>query len=357
MDPIRIGFVVGSRSRVRHRGLTLKRRIMRLEGLVYPDVFSLPYFLAPRFDFIRDGTAVPRGRYDLILAELNHTEEQLEYLDALLSAGVAPLALIPGPPELLARVLNDRRMQLATHLLRRATTVWAYSETIRSFCDGLIGERKSDIIPWPFDYEGTRRIGMSRDAAGGPIHVALNIPLRFSGVEEYPWVLRALVMDALAEMERAERERFRFYTVVYTAQDREAFQRTGYGEGWSLRLERKRGYASFVRFLGRCDGVINLTSAGILGRVTFLAAALDRPGVFSDNAELNRTLYPASNLPLLDTQGLRAAIGGLLRGLAAGRVAPAFLPDRAVAQRVGDYPANAERLRSLLRGHLPAAAE
>ena len=66
-------------------------------------------------------------------------------------------------------------------------------------------------------------------------------------------------------------------------------------------LEGKRGYRSFLRFLGECDGVINLTAGNILGRITFLTAALGRPGIFSDNSQLNAQLYPGSTVAMFDT--------------------------------------------------------
>ena len=73
-----------------------------------------------------------------------------------------------------------------------------------------------------------------------------------------------------------------------------------------------------MRFLGECDGVINLTAGSILGRITFLAAALGRPGIFSDNSQLNARLYPGSGVAMFDTVRLRELVGGHVAGAGRG---------------------------------------
>jgi hypothetical protein len=101
--------------------------------------------------------------------------------------------------------------------------------------------------------------------------------------------------------------------------------------------------------------VINLTSGSILGRITFLAAALGRPGIFSDNSRLNVRLYPGSTVAMFDTVRLRELIGAMLRGMADGRVDQRLLPSAAAAAEIGDFAANQACLREVVAvGATPA---
>ena len=120
----------------------------------------------------------------------------------------------------------------------------------------------------------------------------------------------------------------------------------------------RRGYRSFLRFVGECDGVINLTAGSILGRITFLAAALGRPGIFSDNSQLNARLYPGSVVAMFDTVRLRELVRAMLLGLDSTTIVThqRLLPSPSAAAEVGDFAANRLRLSEILEGSPPPHA-
>jgi hypothetical protein len=101
-----------------------------------------------------------------------------------------------------------------------------------------------------------------------------------------------------------------------------------------------------VRFLGECAGVINLTSGSILGRITFLSAALGRPGIFTNNIPLNERLYPGSGVAMFDTVRLRDLVSAMLCGLD-GTLDKRLLPSASAVAEIGDFQANQARLREI----------
>jgi hypothetical protein len=88
-----------------------------------------------------------------------------------------------------------------------------------------------------------------------------------------------------------------------------------------------------------------------LGRITFLSAALGRPGIFSDNGTLNGRLYPGSTVAMFDTVRLRELVGAMLRGLGDGGADARLMPSGAAAE-VGDFAANRARLRGIVAGDI-----
>lgn len=357
MSEPRIAFLTGSGSWLRARALEVKRAKMRLERVVYPDVYALPLFLAGSFTYVPDGTAIEPGRFDLILSELNRSESQLAYLDAVVRSRVAPVVVIPGPPELLASVLTDAKLRLARSILANAAAVWAYSEQIRLFADGLAGVPRAVTIPWPFHAAGTRRIGGRTDGKGDRVRILVGSPLRFGGVDHnFPLLLKGALEDGLAALPAAARARVTLHAHCYRGEDRLAFDASGFAERIPVRLESKKGYRAFVRSLAQCGAVINVTAGAVLGRITFLAAALDRPGLFSDNAELNRVLYPNACVPMLDPGALRESVGALLLHATGERPDGRFAPDAAAVGRVGDFAANRDRVRALAHEAIAAWA-
>jgi hypothetical protein len=351
MTEARAAFVTGRASRLHQYALAAKYYRMRRLGVVYPDVFCLPYFFTDRFDFVSDGRPIASGRYDVVFAELNRGDAQLEYLARLVDAGVV-LAVIPGPPEFLARELTQHKLDLVRHVLGGARMVLAYAGSVQRFCDGLLGAAKAVLTPWPFDLGTIRRAAGDRPRAGGNdrLRVLLGSPVRFSGTAaNHPFLLKAAVSDALAELPARTRRRFSFHCFAYTDIDRRSFSESGFSAGLPIRLEPKMSFRRYVRLIHRCDAAVNLTTETVLGRVTFIAAALGTPGLFSSNGELNRELYPGATVAALDTSGLRAAVVALLEGVAGGAPPSEFLPDGAAVARVGDFERNTARFRALLR--------
>ena len=71
---LRIAFVSGHSRLWRKQRLAAKYFKMRLEGLIYPDVYCLALMLSDKFDFLLEDEKIPRGKYDLVLAELQSSE-------------------------------------------------------------------------------------------------------------------------------------------------------------------------------------------------------------------------------------------------------------------------------------------
>src|SRR6202451_3701076 len=135
---MRIAFVSHQREWWRKQRLAAKYLKMRLEGVIYPDVYCLALMLADSFDFLLEDEKVPAGKYDLILAELGASEGQLRYVESLIAARHG-VAVIPGPPAILSRDLTDAKLRMVKRILREARHVWAYSPELKTFCDGMIG--------------------------------------------------------------------------------------------------------------------------------------------------------------------------------------------------------------------------
>lgn len=361
-SPLRIAFVSGQSQWWRKQRLVAKYLKMRLEGVIYPDVYCLALMLSDSFDFLLEDERVPAGKYDLIIAELQSSESQLHYLESLVDAEEPPVAVIAGPPAILSRDLTDGKLRRVQRILREAGHVWAYSLELKTFCDGLIGRERAAIIPWPYDLAATQRLGLAhsdsdRDGRGArrstPYKILVQAPMSFHEIaQNHPFVLKGVLLDLWRELPGALREKITFHTFIYNSIDIEKYRSSEFANGLPFVLERKRGYRSFVRFLGECDGVINLTSGSILGRITFLAAALGRLGIFSDNSPLNARLYPGSTVAMFDTVRLRELAGAMLRGLdvglSRGSTDSRLLPSASAAAEIGDFQANRRRLREIL---------
>ncbi len=361
-DSARIAFVSGQSQWWRKQRLVAKYLKMRLEGDIYPDVYCLALMLSDKFDFLLEDEKVQAGKYDLILAELPGSESQLLYLESLVEARKPPVAVIPGPPAILSRGLTDAKLRRVQRILREAGHVWAYSAELKTFCDGLIGRERSVVIPWPYDRAATQKLGFARDstrdARRSIYKILVQAPMSFHDiVQNHPFVLKGVLLDMWQELPVALREKISFHTFIYDSTDVEKYEASEFSKGLPFVLERKRGYRSFVRFLGECDGVINLTSGSILGRITFLAAALGQPGIFSDNSLLNSRLYPGSVVAMFDTVRLRELAGAMLCGLADRNIDARLLPSASAAAEIGDFRANQARLREILAtGEAPILA-
>lgn len=350
LGKLRIGFVAGTEDWTRKQQLLAKHLKMRLEGLVYPDVFSIPYFLGRSFDFILEGEKIPKKRYDLLLAELQGSESQLRYLESLVCQGNPPVVVIPGPPEIFSRDLTHAKMLMARNILERARYVWAYSDAVCTFWNGLIGRSKAVVIPWPFDTEGTRRVARAGNGGNDSVNkILIQVPIRFSGLtQNHPFILKSILHEVWNDLPDPFRRRFTFHTFAYASEDKEKFISTGFSEGLPVRLEKKMGYVSFLRFLGGCKGVINLTTGNILGRITFLSAALGRPGIFSDNTEINRVLYPNSVVSNFDTKRLRDLVSRMFDAIEKNAPEGQLLPSEKACIEIGDFAANSARTQKMV---------
>jgi hypothetical protein len=345
---MRVAFVSHQRQWWRKQRLAAKYLKMRMEGAVYPDVYCLALMLTDNFDFLLEDERVPAGKYDLILAELGASESQLRYVESLVAAGDPPLAIIPGPPAILSRDLTDAKMRMVKRILVGARHVWAYSPELKTFCDGLIGSDCTVVIPWPYDFSATRQLASEAKRAPGRHKVLVQAPMSFHDiVQNHPFVLKSVLLDVWQELPAALREKISFHTFIYNPTDVEKYESSEFAKGLPFVREGKLGYRAFVHFLAGCDGVINLTAGNILGRITFLSAALGRSGIFSDNSRLNAQLYPGSTVAMFDTVRLRELVGAMLHALTDGAASTdsRLLPSAEATAAVGDFAANRERLR------------
>lgn len=370
-DALRIAFVSHQSRWWRKQRLAAKYLKMKFEGVIYPDVYCLALMLADKFDFLLEDEKVPVGKYDLIFAELGASESQLRYVESLVVASDPPVAVIPGPPAILSRELTDAKLRRVKRILGGARHVWAYAPELKTFCDGLIGQERSVVIPWPYDLTVTQKLGprVSRGAGreSGRHKILVQAPMSFHDiVQNHPFVLKGVLLDVWQELPSTLREKLTFHTFAYNSADRERYESSEFAKGLPFVLEGRRGYRSFLRFVGECDGVINLTAGSILGRITFLAAALGRPGIFSDNSKLNARLYPGSVVAMFDTVRLRelarAMLLGLDRSSSSGGLSNGsyvderLLPLPSAAAEVGDFQANQARLRGILAAGTPASS-
>ncbi|MGD0506361.1 MAG: hypothetical protein ABSA27_01085 [Terriglobales bacterium] len=291
---MRVAFVSGQSQWWRKQRLVAKYLKMRLEGVIYPDVYCLALMLSNQFDFLLEDEKVPPGKYDLVLAELQSSDSQLRYLESLVEAGDPPVAVIPGPPAILSRDLTDAKLRCVKRILCGARHVWAYSPELKTFCDGLIGHERAAIIPWPYDLAATQKLRRDSVRGSGRHKILVQAPMSFHDiVQNHPFVLKGVLLDVWQELPSALRERLSFHTFVYNSTDLERYKSSEFSQGLPFVLEGKRSYRSFVRFLGECDGVINLTSGSILGRITFLAAALGVPEFSATTARSMPVCIPA----------------------------------------------------------------
>jgi hypothetical protein len=182
----------------------------------------------------------------------------------------------------------------------------------------------------------------------GRCSLFVQLPLRFQDVtQNHPFVLKSVLLDVWDTLPAGVRDRFCFHTSVYTEQDRQQYYSSGFADGLPFVLEPRRSYRSFLRFLGQCQGVVNLTAGSILGRVTFISAALGRAGIFSKNSEFNRRLYPDACVDLFDTVRLRELLDRMLSGLAQGVADNGLLPSCAAVTEIGDFRRNKTQLREI----------
>jgi len=346
----RCAFVVSGDTPWRCFLVQAKQTLMRWQGLVYPDVYSLPRWLgSKRLDFLAVGQKIEVGRYDYIFTELNAGVEQIRYPLTLMEHDHGKVVVIPGPPELFPLNASPEANQWARRLLGGAGQVWAYAPEVAAFADELAQAEVARVIPWPFDYAATRHLGLPRRSRSSRIRVLLGVPLHFEGIAaNNPQFLEECIVDALADLSQPERERFQFLGMVYTREDELAWRRSGFGKKIGAVLEPKMLYHRFVRFLGSVDAVITLPRFTVLGRIAFLAAALGKPGIFTDNVALHRRLYPQSLVQTSADEGLRELVRELLLGLLKEEPLTIFQPEEQAARQVGDFEKNAVVVRQML---------
>lgn len=319
-------------------------------GLIPPDVYFLPMYVDSTYSIIPMGKKVEDGEYNYIFIELNATEEQLSYTLELTRFEKTKVLIILGPPELISARLNHNKLLLLKKIFSSSHFHLAYSKQIKEFYDGLAGKEIGTVIPWCFDKRTIDKVTKDRvKKRNGFIDILLETPMRFSEMtQNYPYLLKWLITDTLKMLPSGQEERFRFHTFVYMQRDKELFYESGYNKDFNIGIKRKMGFSSFVRFVNSCDAVINMTRANILGRTTFISAALEKPGIFSSNSELNRELFPYSTLDLLDVKNLRLLLEELLEALINGKVNNKFYPDMEMLNKKGNYEANRREFHTLL---------
>jgi hypothetical protein len=318
--------------------------------LLYPDAYFLPLWLGTKqLDFLALGQRIDVRHYDYIFTELNAEMEQLNYPLALMELDPRKIVVIPGPPELFPLNASPEAFAYARRLLSGAGQVWAYAPEVATFANEVAQDEVARVIPWSFDYTGTRHLGLPKRSSSEKIRIVLGVPLRFEGIAaNNPQFLEECVAGALAELSIADRKRFQFFGMVYTRQDEQAWRGSGFGKKIGVALEPKKLYHRFVRFVGSCDAVINLPRFGVLGRIAFLCAALGKPGIFTDNVALHRRLYPHNLVTSCSDERLGELMKELLFGFLREESLTSFQPDEQAARLVGDFERNASIVKQML---------
>jgi hypothetical protein len=343
-------FVTGPDSFWRNVKIRAKYTLMRLQGLVYPDIFCIPWWLGAGCDFVGTGGKIELDKHDFVFAELNAGIDQLEYLKDLIKRAPHKMVILPGPPEIFESYAGKRARGLAIWVLRKAGQVWAYSTEIANFADDYAQAPVAQVIPWPFNYSETKRLGQNSNRGDtDEIRILIGVPLRFVGIaENAPHFIEECLSQVLATLPPYGRNRFKFFGMVYTKEDEIAWRETGFGRQLGVVLEPKKSYVKFLRFVGSCAAVISLPRFRILGRITFIAAALDKPGIFTGNVQLNRQLYLRSLISNPTDERLRDLLRELFLGLLELGPLKGFLPDSKKVQEVGDYVGNGAKVREIL---------
>jgi hypothetical protein len=342
--------VTGHESYWRTLKIGAKYRLMKLQRLVYPDVFCIPWWLGAKCDFLRTGASLELDKYDFVFAELNSGVGQLEYLKDLIQSASSKMIILPGPSEIFESYADAESRSLASFILRESGQVWAFSQEVAHFADKYARKEVAKVIPWPFDYDATRQLAQdSRASPDDKIKILVGVPLRFTGIAaNEPRFLEDCLAEALSVIPEPDRQRFKFYGMVYTKDDERAWRQTQFGRRIGIVLELKKTYTKFLKFVSGCDAVVTLPKFGVLGRIAFIAAALDKPGIFTKNSELHRRLYSGSLVTNSTDAGLENLIGELLSGLAGSQPLDRFFPDVTAAKDAGDFLGNADKLRALL---------
>lgn len=344
------GFVTGWDNTLNNVKIRIKYTLMRLQRILYPDVYCIPFWLGSKCDFLPNGARITPNKYDFIFSELNGSVEQLQYLFNLVEAYRERVVVLPGPPEVFLSNANNTGRSLAKRILRGAGHVWAYSDYVASFANSLAVGEVAKVIPWPFDYEATRRLCQKRKIKSrAHLNVMIGAPLRFGGIaDNEPHFLEKCLVDALAQISGTDRKRFKFHGFVYTGEDKDTWHKTQFGKSIGAVLEPRMSYKNFLRFVGNCDAVIQLSRFGILGRITYISAALGTPGIFTDNVELNHRLYSNSLVRTPSDEKLRCLVRDLLFGLLGFQSLDRFLPNSDAAREVGNFTKNALKVRNYL---------
>jgi hypothetical protein len=323
---------------------------MELEGLLYPDVFCIPKWLGFSCHYISNSKKIDVGNYKYIFSEFNAEVNQLAALQRIVEQASEKVVVIPGPKEIFELNTNKEAREIAAGIFQTVRHVWAYSPGVMRFVDENAGKPVARLIPWPFNYHETRRIGLGyRDKPSGELWILAGVPIRFSGIaENAPHYLERCLAKAVRSVSVQRQKRIRFFGMVYTEEDRRIWKETGFGRDLLIEMESRKRYSSFLRFVGACDAVVHLSRLDILGRISFIAASLGKPGVFTGNVMLNRTLYPSSLVETPEDPALQHLVDDLLTGLATSSLNDRFLPNSQAVKTIGDFDWNA----NLLKGYL-----
>jgi hypothetical protein len=346
----RYGFVTRGDHWVENLKIRIKYALMKANGVMYPDVYCIPLWLRGRCCYLRNGDRVDPDKYDLMFSELNGSDAQLECLLHIAKVFRERTVVLPGPPEIFIAYASKAGWRIAGEILRNSGHVWAFSKDVASFANHLAEANVARVIPWPFNYTSTVRIARNT----GPVftdinHVLIGCPMRFTGIaENSPHFLERCIRDVISEMPQYERRRFRFHGFVYTDEDKHAWRERQFGSEIGAVLEHRKSFTKFLKFMGKFAAVIHLSRFGILGRITFIAAALGKPGIFTKNVELNQCLYPRSLVQDPTDPQLGKFVRSLLFGLLGYESLDLFMPNTTAAKEVGNFAGNAAKVRAYL---------
>lgn len=312
---------------------------MKSKGLIYPDVFCIPYFVSDSYKIIGIGDRFSGNDYDLIFSELYAHEIQLQYLNDIIKKYPGRMILIPGPPYVLKDKTSANGFRIMKEILLGSKIVLAYSDYIKEYYLNIAPGSNIQIFNWPFDQYTIDAIVKNREPVNKDnFNIIINTPLRFNDEDSPdPLLLKEILIEVLASLDTRLTDKIKFHTFAYSSQDKSRFISEKYDRNFPVTLQKKKTFPGFVKFLFDSDAVINFTKKGILGRITLLSASLNKPGIFSDNSDINNSLYPFSTFGIADYSGIKKNISELLDGIIQKSIPLKYYPDNNYIKEYGDF--------------------
>jgi len=350
MEKISGAYILHSNTSTYKLKVSLKYFLMKMQGYIYPDVFCVPYYITNSYKKIGMGNSFNSKKYEIIFTELYAHKEQLKYISDLSDQVGNKLIVILGPPYVFLDKINSKSADLIQNIFKNSRLILAYSNYVKEYFNQYTLNQEIKVLNWPFDCQTINKI--MRQSSGkkkNTIDILINTPLKFTEYNEFsPFLIKDLLIKAIKSLDEKVSKKIILHSFTYSTADKQEFVRSNFDQDFPIKLQKKTSFKKFILLLNQFDIVINFTSKGILGRITFLSAALKKPGIFSDNNELNLKLYPHSCISNNDHSKIIMAIKELLENIATDNISNQFLPDSKAVSHLGDFSRNSIEFRKLL---------
>ena len=353
MHNIRIAYILSNNSFIYKTKIFLKYFLMRRMGFIYPDVFCIPYFINNSNKIFGIGDHFYTDKFNYIFTELYAYESQLEYLNNIAKKYPHKLIVILGPPHVLNNKTSPRGYKLIKSILQNAKLVLSYSYLIKKHYLELAPESNIELFNWPFDINTIKKIVKVKNHIGNcNIDILINTPLRFNdsyGLSANE--LKKMLNDVMCSLGEEIASKILFHSFVYTNEDRNIFYETKFASGLPLKLHNKLNFKKFVLFVNNCDVVINFVNHFLLGRITLISAALNKPGLFG-SSEMNDKLYPQSTVSLDDLENLKNVLIDLIESVYNyDSKLKKFMPNNKEIEQYGNFELSCKMFSNILTNY------